>query len=361
MKLGARIIKTGLAVILSLYVATWFNLEPITFAALAAAFAVQPSIYRSLQTIFEQVQANVVGALLAVIFVMTFGQEPFVVGLVVALTIAIIIKAKLESSTIPLAIVTVIIVMESPVTNFIEFATERFILIIIGVLSAFVINLFFIPPRYETKLYHKIVKITEDLSQWIHLVIQFDADFSSLKKDFDRIEESLIKLDNLYLLFKEERDYFQRNKYAKARKVVLFRQMILATKEAASLLRILNKRSEELKLVPYDVHVQLQQQLEHLIAYHRRILLRYAGKVQPLRSEQLIDDMNRGNEALMDFFIRLREEAWADHEHWLLLLSIVSEMVEYQEQLEHLDSLVKTFFKFHKKDNKVEIKEIDDL
>src|SRR5690606_21829881 len=160
--------------------------------------------------------------------------------------------------------------------------------------------------RYETKLYHKIVKITEDLSQWIHLVIQFDADFSSLKKDFDRIEESLIKLDNLYLLFKEERDYFQRNKYAKARKVVLFRQMILATKEAASLLRILNKRSEELKLVPYDVHVQLQQQLEHLIAYHRRILLRYAGKVQPLRSEQLIDDMNRGNEALMDFFIRLR-------------------------------------------------------
>src|SRR5690625_3979369 len=127
MKLGARIIKTGLAVVLSLYIAIWTNLEPPTFAALAAAFAVQPSIYRTFQTILEQVQANIVGAVLAVLFVMSFGQDPFVIGLVVALTIAIILKAKLESSTIPLAIVTVIIVMESPVTNFIQFATERFI------------------------------------------------------------------------------------------------------------------------------------------------------------------------------------------------------------------------------------------
>ncbi len=360
MKLGARIIKTGLAIILSLYVAIWLKLEPPTFAALAAAFAVQPSIYRTFQTILEQVQANVIGAVLAVVFVMTFGHEPFVIGLVVALAIAIILKVKLESSTIPLAIVTVIVVMESPATNFIEFATDRFVLIIVGVLAAFIINLLFIPPRYETKLYNKIVNATENITQWIMLVIRLDADHTTLKKDLIRLEEVLIQIDNLYLLFKEERNYFLRNKYAKARKVVLFRQLILTSKEAFGLLRTLDKRADELKQMPENVHTRLEQQLEHLTAYHDRILLRYVGKVHSLRSEQLIEDMNQGNEELMNYFISLREEEWMDHEQWLSLIPIVSEMVEYQEQLEHLDDLIQSFFKYHQNENKVKITELED-
>ena len=200
MKLGARILKTGLAIMLSLYLAIWLNIESPTFAALAAAFAVQPSIYRTFQTILEQVQANVIGAILGIFFVMTFGQQPFVVGLVVALAIAIILKVKLEATTIPLAMVTVIVVMGSPVDNFIEFASWRFVLIIIGVLAAFIVNLVFIPPRYETKLYQKLVKATEDINQWTMLTIRLDADHRALKKDLIRIEDNFIQIDNLYLL-----------------------------------------------------------------------------------------------------------------------------------------------------------------
>ncbi len=235
MKLGARIFKTGLAIILSMYLAMWLGLEQPTFAAIAAAFAIQPSVYRTFQKLLEQVQANLIGAILGVIFVMTFGNEPFVIGCTVILAIATILKLKIEATAIPLAVVTIIIIMESPTENFIEFALARFGLIMIGVFAALIVNLVFIPPRYETKLFQKIVKTTEDTVQWTMLCLRGDADTRALKKDINRLEEEIVKIDNLYLLYKEERNYFfSAKKYAKARRIVLFRQMVVTTKKKDS-------------------------------------------------------------------------------------------------------------------------------
>lgn len=60
MKLGARILKTGIAIVLALYLATWLGLPTPVFAGIAAVFAIQPSIYRSFLTIVDQVQANII-------------------------------------------------------------------------------------------------------------------------------------------------------------------------------------------------------------------------------------------------------------------------------------------------------------
>jgi uncharacterized membrane protein YgaE (UPF0421/DUF939 family) len=355
MKLGARIFKTGLAVMLSLYLAMWVGLEPPMFAALAAAIAVQPSLYRTFQTILEQVQANIIGAILAVIFVMTFGHDPFVVGLVVVLAIAIILKVKLEPTTIPLAIVTVIIIMESPAADFIQFATGRFTLVILGVFAAFIINLLFIPPRYETKLYHKLLKATEDINQWTMLLIRNAADHRALKKDLTRLEEKMVKLENLYLLYKEERNYFMRNKYGKARKVVLYRQMLMTAKKSLFVLKNLERRTEELSLIHDETHKKFEKQLDYLTSYHDRILLRYIGKVHSSHSEELTEKMNKGKEELMSFYISLQNQSCIDYNQWLHLLPAVSQMIEYQEQLEHLDHLVDSFFNYHQGHNEVKI------
>ncbi|WP_088103132.1 FUSC family protein [Halalkalibacter urbisdiaboli] len=360
MKLGARIFKTGLAIILSLYLAILFNLEPPMFAALAAAFAIQPSIYRTFQTILDQVQANVIGAVLGIIFVITFGHEPFVVGLVVVLAIAIILKVKLEPTTIPLAIVTIIVIMESPSETFVEFATGRFILILVGVFAAFIVNLVFIPPRYETKLYYKIQHATESIIQWINLLIRRDADPRSLKRDIQRLEEQMVKLENLYLLYKEERNYFMKNKYAKARKVVLFRQMVLTTKKALFVLKNLERRSEELHSLPEGFEKNIEIQLDQLTKYHDRILLRYIGKVTSQPAEEMMNEINDGKIALTELFIHQYEEKAISQAQWLHILPIISQIIEYQEQLEHLDNLVDSFFNYHKDENQVKVQEIEE-
>ena len=48
MKLGARILKTGIAIVLALLIAQLIGLPSPVFAGIAAIFAVQPTIYRSL-------------------------------------------------------------------------------------------------------------------------------------------------------------------------------------------------------------------------------------------------------------------------------------------------------------------------
>src|SRR5690554_3093241 len=156
MRLGARIFKTGLAVTLALYAAILLGYETLTFAGLTAFFAVQPSVHKSLLLIGDQIQANIVSAALAIIAVLAFGNDPFVIGVVVMLVIAIHIKLKKEA-IISLAVVTAIVIMGSPSEDFINFAMDRFILIILGVLAAFIVNLIFLPPKHENTLYHRIM------------------------------------------------------------------------------------------------------------------------------------------------------------------------------------------------------------
>ncbi|BAB04661.1 aromatic acid exporter family protein [Halalkalibacterium halodurans] len=360
MKLGARIFKTGLAVMLSLYLAIWLQFDSPVFAALTAAFAVQPSIYRTFQTILDQVQANVIGAIIAVIFAVTFGHEPFVIAVVIVITIALILKLKLDTSTISIALVTIIVIMESPVENFVDFATDRFLLIMLGVVSAFLVNLVFIPPRYETKLYHKIVKNTEDIIQWLMLFIRRDANPQSLKKDLSRLNENLIKIDQLYLFYKEERNYFIRTRYAKARKIVLFRQMVATTKKAFTVLKNLERRSDYLHYLPDETQALIENQLHLLTTYHDRILLRYIGKVSPQCDHQINDELNEGKSALTDAFMAHYQDDNVDADAWSHLLPAISQLIEYQEQLEHLDHLVDSFFNYHQKANKVQINEMDE-
>jgi len=60
-------------------------------------------------------------------------------------------------------LVTVIAIMESPGENFLEFSLIRFSTVMIGILCAFLVNLIFLPPKYETRLYYKVKETTEDI------------------------------------------------------------------------------------------------------------------------------------------------------------------------------------------------------
>ncbi|MFC3526265.1 aromatic acid exporter family protein [Marinococcus halophilus] len=56
-------------------------------------------------------QANIIGAGTAIVMVLAFGHEPVIIGVTVMIIIAGILGLKLDASTIPIAVVTVIIIM----------------------------------------------------------------------------------------------------------------------------------------------------------------------------------------------------------------------------------------------------------
>lgn len=63
MTIGARVLKTGLAVAIALWIGQLIGLESPLIAAIASIFTIQPSIYRSWMQMLDQVQSNVLGAI----------------------------------------------------------------------------------------------------------------------------------------------------------------------------------------------------------------------------------------------------------------------------------------------------------
>ncbi|MCF6139327.1 FUSC family protein [Pseudalkalibacillus berkeleyi] len=356
MKFGARIIKTGVAISLALYITMWLNLDSASFAAIAALFAIQPTIYRSYQTIIEQIQSNLIGATLAIIAVQTLGNAPIVIGLVSVMIIAINIKLKIET-TIPLAIVTVIVLMVNPGDNYVTFAITRFSVIMIGVFCAFLVNLAFLPPKYETRLYHKNVKNMEQIAQWIRLATRNDAERKILKEDLMKINESMIKADNYYLMFKEERSYFKGSEYTKHRKLVLFRNMLSTTSKALAILKSLDQHDHKIYQMPETIQVLIQDQLDHLTNYHQRILMKYIGKVRYQSPDEVVNQLGEDEKELTEYFMELYDHKQVERDQWMNVFPLIGLIIDYNHHLIHLDKLVESFHTYHTADNEVSIRD----
>lgn len=348
MKLGARMIKTGISVTLTLYLALLFEMEPIVYAAVAAVLSTQPSLYRSWQNMIDQLHANLIGAVLAVTFTYFLGNDPFIVGLVVILVIAITIQLKIEKS-ISLAIVTVIAIMESTTGNFFLFALDRFLLILLGMGSAFVVNILFMPPRYEDRLYNGINQLNQEILPYLRATALNELDDKTLRQDLKRFEEELAELDQLYMLFKEERSYFSKVKYSKIRKLVIFRQMIQTLTKALALLRHVEEHQTELQRLPLQLKEIIRQTIDQLASYTSRILLKYEGKLKANHLHQA-SDYEQDRKRLIANFLHIYQHQQTDNEEeWQDVFPIISLIIDYSTRLEHLEKLIRSYYSFHQK------------
>jgi uncharacterized membrane protein YgaE (UPF0421/DUF939 family) len=356
MKLGARILKTGIAIVLSLYIGQLLHSPSPVFAGIAAIFAIQPTIYRSYLTIIEQVQGNVIGALIAVISVLLIGNHFIVIGLAAIIVIIINLKLKLEK-TIGLSLVTLISIMETQSGNFIQFAGIRFSTIMIGIFSAFLVNLVFMPPKYENKLYFKIANTTEEIIKWIRLSTRHDFDKSLLKTDIKKLKKSIQTIEQVYSMYQEERNYFKNKHPEKSRKLVIYRQLNLTAKKALDTLKRLHHFENELHLLPDNMMQSIQEQVDSLIYHHEQVLLRFIGKIPtPPPSPHHEEHVCLDKKELFDLFIEYqRTYSDQDNLHLYHTMQIVASIIDYGEQVEHLDTLINSFHSYHR--NEVTIEE----
>ncbi|WP_059172682.1 aromatic acid exporter family protein [Bacillus sp. FJAT-27445] len=356
MKLGARILKTGIAIMLALLLSELLDVPSPVMAGIAAIFAVQPTIYRSYQSILEQVQGNFIGALFATVFVLLLGNHILVIGIAVVIVITINLKLKL-GNTIGLSLVTLISIMESPGDQFIEFAAIRFSTIMLGVFSAFIVNLVFLPPRYESRLYHKISDATGDIIRWIRLAARNASDHNLLKNEIEKLKDTLVKADLIYSMYKEERNLFKREDAVKARKLVIYRQMLSTSRAALETLNRLHRFENEYHLLPDAFKMSLLEQLDCLITDHEHTMLKFIGKVRPEAVlESPVPCLDK-KEVFRLFITRQKEYEEEDDNHLYHTMQIVSAILDYGEHAEHLDTLVTSFLSYHQDDNEITIEE----
>ncbi|MDN3428872.1 aromatic acid exporter family protein [Microbacterium sp. APC 3898] len=349
MKLGARILKTGVAISMALFLASLLELPSPVFAGVAAIFAIQPSIYRSYLTLLDQIYGNLIGAAIAITFVLTMGSNYLTIGAAAILAIVLLLKLKLEN-TVSLTLVTIIIIMDSHSADFMTFASLRFGTVLLGILSAFFVNLIFLPPKYETRLFTSIHEVSEEVIRWIRVSIRHASDHVSVKEDIDKLTEKLVKVDQWYSFYKEERSYTKKQQYVKARKLVLYRQMIATSKKSLEVLKRLNRFENEMMELPEHFHMMVQERLESLASYHEQLYMKYVGKMRPEHSEGSgAEAIMKRNEVMTIFVkeINLAHEENEDEFSVYHLMHVLSAILDYEEQLEHLDLLIIAYLNYH--------------
>ncbi|MGM0523389.1 MAG: FUSC family protein [Bacillota bacterium] len=344
MRLGARMFKTGLAVAIALYAAALIGFPSTVFAGFAAVFAIQPSIYQSYITTLKQLQANFIGVTISITFAYLLGNNPIIVGLSVMFVISLCRFLKIEKSAVSIALIAVISVMETTTMPIYLFGLMRFSSLMLGIFSAFLVNLLFIPPRYETTLFQQINQITTEILKWLRITTRHLSDDPSLKKEMSRIEKELRRMDELYALFSEERVYRKKKHPVRARKLVVFRQLIKTTHRSFRVLRSIQKVDNRAKLMPEDLQRRLIHEIDIVIHAHERIMLGFMRKIKRGKDKEY-QHLNESN--IPDVVDQLLELYQKNEVDYLIFLPLASMLMNYHQDLSHLQKLLNSYDQFH--------------
>lgn len=336
-KLGPRVIKTGIAVTLALYICSLLNLESAVFAGMAAIFTLQPSIYRTWKQVWDQVQTNLLGAIIALIGLHLLGNDPFSIGLVMIIVITISLKLKIVD-TISLTLVTVLAIMSAPGNEDLLYALHRFGVTFIGMTSALLVNIFISPPNYKKMYIDKVHTVFQNMSILMRTAISNEMTEKSFQDQMRQLEKDILSLEEQFRLFDEEREKIAKLNNMDLREIVVFKQMFKSIQQGFIVLEDID--SFYFRSKPTTEENQLfDQHLEHLIKYHELFLLKYDGEIkmdEPLLEDNIIDQTS--------FFLEKVIYAYNQDPKQKIQLAIIgSSIYNYAFQIDRLNRLVEQY------------------
>jgi uncharacterized membrane protein YgaE (UPF0421/DUF939 family) len=336
-KLGPRVIKTGIAVTFALYICSVLNLESAVFAGIAAIFTIQPSIYRTWKQVGNQVQTNIIGAIIAFLGLYFLGNDPFSIGLVIIILISISLKLKM-GETISLTVVTVLAIMSAPGNEDWLFALNRFIVTFIGMATALLVNIFVYPPNYKKNYVTKVNEIFQSMSILIRTAISDEMTEKCFKEQMEKLENDILLLEEQFRLFDEEREKMAKLNNMDVREIVVFKQMFKSLQQGFIVLEDIDSFYFSCKPTPEENQL-FDQQLEYLIKYHELFLLKYDGKIK-MDLPSLEDEFMKQTEVFLEKVMQTYNEGQK-----IQMAVIGASIYNYAFQLDRLNTLVEQYMK----------------
>ncbi|GAB6178732.1 aromatic acid exporter family protein [Desulfotomaculum defluvii] len=208
---GARILKTGLAVALALYICSLLKLEPSIFAAVSAVMNIQPSIYRSFRNALDQVFIHIISVIIAVICGYLLGSNPIIMGLATILIITTNVKLNMKQG-LSMGIVAGIFVLGAPQHDFFNHALTRSYVIFVGLGAALVVNNLLPQPRYKDSLLTHLGNFNKQTASFFEQLMRGfitlqPMDNEEFKIRRDEIKDLLRTTRNLFELHREQNRY----------------------------------------------------------------------------------------------------------------------------------------------------------
>lgn len=208
MYIGARVLKTGIAVTLAMYLSTMFHIEPAIFAAISVVVNMQPSVRKSLRNAWEQVGVHILSVVLAMLLGLTLGPNPVVIGLAVILVILLCNRLG-WSGGITLGVVSIVFVLGSPTDQFLLHAGMRSLAVLLGLGVALIVNRILLPPEHKEKLFSELELLFRDTSTYfLDSIITFVSSASLAGFALEQPSNLLQRLDGVMNLHEHGREEF---------------------------------------------------------------------------------------------------------------------------------------------------------
>lgn len=248
-----------------------------------------------------------------------------------------------EDTTFIAIIAVLALMMDSSNVVYLEFAGMRFTTILIGIFSAFLVNLAFLPPKYEIQLFNQISELTSDLLQWIRVTTRHLADQPALKKEIEMLNTELWQLENTYLLFSEERTYSRTKGIERARKLVIFRSLISLSRKSYDLLTTLHRLDYDIEHISKDISRRILKEVDKVMHTHEKLMLMYQGRIRSKDTDPLHSVSTPDVKGLIVELINYYDEG--DEEARLKLIPLASMLYDYHEEMMHCKMLMKSYLK----------------
>lgn len=275
---GGRIIKTSLAVGLSIFIVQSLGIERVSLAAIVAVVTVQRTFYRSLVQSAARMGSVLVGALLGTVFGLLLGATPISFGLVTMAVILVCLQLNWQDNIVVTAVVAIGIV-SSQAGNLLIYSLYQSLSALIGAVVALSINMLF-APAYQMDVQQKLEEIEESLRELINCVSQEMLHPDHHADDFpERIHELQEKIKvglAVSKLFREEQRFnlhkeTQADRYREAFRLFdsqserlleihkLARRMVMEVPQAVPIARLLQTvgKAQKRQLRGENMHIQL--------------------------------------------------------------------------------------------------------
>lgn len=207
MPFGARMIKTAIAVVLTVYLTEALKLSSAV-AAVTAIINVQPSLSRSLKNAGEQLAVHVLGVAVGLIIGYLWAPGPLAMGL--ATPLVIWLALKFGFSDVVMALVPMVIILSSPRDAFISEALNRSIVIFLGLAVGLMVNALVAPPKYRDRLVESLIRMNNTTADFFcslasgfnHLSLMPEDEYNQKRKE---VKNLLAECRGYFELWQEQK------------------------------------------------------------------------------------------------------------------------------------------------------------
>lgn len=335
--IGPRMMKTGLAVALSILVTESLGLEFGMVAVITSVVAMQPSIMRSLTYIKEVALSTLIGIVFALAGAYTLGLQPISIGITVIIAIAVNIRfGWVKTVNITILTIAIIMLTSEESINFM-YLVDRLSLIFIGVSSAFLINALVFPPNHQKILYAMTTDLLDKTSFLLRVIPNQTMKVNELKEREEELENEIKETSNyLSIIIDEKSRMFVRNRFNFMRDIIVFKQMLEVIKLEYKLIKNLQLKMERIEGISENQSFLVKKLVSKIVEYHENIILTYEGKVI-IQKELQQDSFTTMNLTINDLINELQQ---SEIDKWIEIFPVASSIVELMVELEKLDKFI---------------------